>query len=99
VSAVPNWRPGDKVYIDGRPRYRISAVIPVNSLESPFEVVITASGRASFADLGYGSGYEVGGGLWGYRDCSTLVVRFATQNNSPATAAKARAASACRSRV
>ena len=34
VSAVPNWKPGDTVYIDGRPKYRISAVIPVNSLDN-----------------------------------------------------------------
>ena len=34
VSAVPNWSPGDTVYIDGRPRYRISAVIPVSSLDN-----------------------------------------------------------------
>jgi hypothetical protein len=28
VSAVPNWNPGDTVYIDGRPRYRISCRDP-----------------------------------------------------------------------
>ena len=53
----------------------------LRTTESPFEVVFTAAARRSFADLGYGSGYEVGGGLWGYRDRNTLVVRFATQNN------------------
>jgi hypothetical protein len=53
----------------------------VRSNESPYEIVLTAAGRGSFGDLGYGSGYEVGGGLWGFRDRSTLVVRFATQNN------------------
>ena len=53
----------------------------LRTAESPFEVVFTAAARRSFADLGYGSGYEVGGGLWGYRDGNTLIVRFATQNN------------------
>lgn len=51
------------------------------STDSPYEVVLTAAGRASFADLRYGSGHEVGGGLWSHQNGNTLVVRFATQNN------------------
>ncbi len=33
-SVVPDCNPGDTLYIDGRPKYRISAVIPVNSLDN-----------------------------------------------------------------
>ena len=34
TSSEPNWSPGDVVYAGGRPAYRITAVIPVNSLNS-----------------------------------------------------------------
>ena len=33
VSSEPNWSPGDVVYAGGRPAYRITAVIPVSSLD------------------------------------------------------------------
>ena len=34
TSSEPNWSPGDVVYAGGRPAYRITAVIPVGSLDN-----------------------------------------------------------------
>ena len=34
ISSEPNWSPGDVVYAGGWPAYRITAVIPVGSLEN-----------------------------------------------------------------
>ena len=34
TSSEPNWSPGDTLYVEGRQKYRISAVIPVNSLDN-----------------------------------------------------------------
>ena len=34
VAAVPNWQPGDTLYIDGRAKYRIRSVIPVGNLDN-----------------------------------------------------------------
>ena len=30
----PNWKPGDELYVDGFPKYRIAAVIPGERLGS-----------------------------------------------------------------
>ena len=34
TSTEPNWQPGDVLYEDGMPTYRITAVIPVDSLDN-----------------------------------------------------------------
>ena len=34
TSSEPNWSAGDVVYAGGRPAYRITAVIPVGSLDN-----------------------------------------------------------------
>jgi hypothetical protein len=34
TSSEPNWSAGDVLYINGRPRYRVTAVIPINDLDN-----------------------------------------------------------------
>jgi hypothetical protein len=33
TASVPNWLPGDTVYVEGWPKYRIRSVIPMNDLD------------------------------------------------------------------
>ncbi len=34
ATSEPNWKPGDELYVDGFPKYRITAVIPMRSLDN-----------------------------------------------------------------
>jgi hypothetical protein len=34
TASVPNWLPGDFLYRDGLPKYRVTAVIPMNDLDN-----------------------------------------------------------------
>ena len=43
TSSEPNWSPGDVVYARGRPAYRITAVIPADSLNDELYQGIWAS--------------------------------------------------------